>query len=240
MDLFQTTLLRREQIAEDTCAFHLARPDGYDYLPGQSIQVSLPDAGIDDAKGPTRELTLASAPHDDELLIAMRMRDSGFKTALRDAAPGTALTISEADGELVLHSDPARPAVLIAGGIGVTPFRSIARDAAHRGLAHPLVLFYSNWRPEVAAFLPELRAMQDTNPNFRLVATMTEPRADGQAWDGALGMIGPELLREHLDDLTGAVYYLAGPPPMALAMLDMLDDLGVADTAIKSAEFYGY
>ncbi|MEB3032068.1 FAD-dependent oxidoreductase [[Mycobacterium] nativiensis] len=238
MDVYKTQLMRRELVAEDTMAFYFARPAGYEFLPGQSFQLTLIDPPNTDAKGPTREFTIASAPHEDELMVAMRMRDSAFKEALRDAPLGATVQISEADGDLILHSDPARPAVLIAGGIGVTPFLSIARHVAREALQHPLYLFYSNWRPELAAFLPELEALQQANPHFRLIATMTEP--DRQSWSGQIGVVDADLLRRHLPDLTRPVYYVAGPPPMALAMLDLLEDLGVDDADIKSAEFYGY
>ncbi|MBS9534354.1 FAD-dependent oxidoreductase [Mycobacterium sp. M1] len=241
MDLYDSHLIRRELIAEDTMAFYFAKPEGYEFQPGQSFQLTLIDPPpAEDRGGATREFTIASAPHEPELMIAMRLRDSGFKDLLKDAPPLTSVTISEADGDLLLHRDVARPAVLLAGGIGITPFLSIARHAAHASLEHPIHLFYSNWRPEVAAFLPELQAIAAANPNFRLVTVMTEPEKSIQPWSGETGVIDPELLRRHLDDLAKPVYYLAGPPAMTLAMLDMLLDLGVEDGAIKSAEFLGY
>jgi ferredoxin-NADP reductase len=239
--LYKSHLVRRELVAEGTMAFHFSKPDGYEYQPGQSFQMTLIDPPPkEDSRGATREFTIASAPHETELMIAMRLRDSAFKDFLKDAPPGTTVTISEADGDLVLHRDVSRPAVLVAGGIGITPFLSIARHAAHESLQHPLYLFYSNWRPELAAFLSELEDLQQTNPQLRLIATMTAADTSAQPWSGATGVIDAELLQRHLPDLTSPVYYLAGPPPMALAMLDLLQDLGVDDDAIKSAEFYGY
>lgn len=238
MDLYTTQLVRRELIAEDTMAFHFARPEGYDYQAGQSCQLTLIDPPTSDDKGSTREFTIASAPHEPELMIAMRLRDSAFKQVLRDAPIGTAVQISEADGDMILHRDATRPAVLIAGGIGITPFLSMLRHVARESLQHPISLFYSNWRPDLAAFLPELEQLRQTQPQYRLIATMTDGSA--QPWSGQTGVVDAELLKQHLPDLTGPVYYVAGPPPMALAMLDLLQDLGVVDDAIKSAEFYGY
>lgn len=241
MDSYESHLVRRELVAEGTMAFYFAKPKGYEYQPGQSCQMTLIDPPPkDDSRASTREFTIASAPHEAELMIVMRLRDSAFKALLKDAPCGTAVTISEADGDLVLHRDVSRPAVLVAGGIGITPFLSIARHAAHESLQHPLWLFYSNWRPEDAAFLPELQELQRANPQLRVIATMTAAETSAQPWSGETGVIDAELLQRHLPDLTSPVYYLAGPPPMALAMLDLLQDLGVDDNAIKSAEFTGY
>ena len=241
MDRYESHLIRREPIAEETMAFYFSRPPGYEYQPGQSFQMTLIDPlPRDDSRGCTREFTIASAPHEDELMIAMRLRDSAFKERLKDAPPGTTVAISEADGDLILHRDVSRPAVLIAGGIGITPFLSIARHAARESLQHRICLFYSNWRPELAAFLAELEDLQQANPQFQVVATITEPETSAQPWSGETGVIRPELLQRYLPDLTGPVYYLAGPPAMTLAMLDMLEDLGIDGDAIKSAEFLGY
>lgn len=240
MDLYESRLVRSELVAEGTMAFHFAKPAGYEFQAGQSFQMTLIDPPKSDGRGATREFTIASAPHEAELMVAMRLRDSAFKEVLKYAPLGTAVKISEADGDLVLHRDPSRPAVLLAGGIGITPFLSIVRHAVRESLQHPIYLFYSNWRPELAAFLPEFEELQQSNPRYRLIATMTEPDNSAQPWSGETGVIDPGLLQRHLPDLTSPVYYLAGPPTMALAMLDMLQDLGVDDDAIKSAEFYGY
>jgi len=134
----------------------------------------------------------------------------------------------------VLHEDESRPAVFLAGGIGITPFLSMARDAAARLLRHRIVLFYSNRRPKDAAFLDELKCMR--NRNFSLVATMT----DAPEWTGEKRFISPELLAEHLPDLRAPVYYFAGPPGMTMAMQGMLTDLGISADDMRSEEFYGY
>lgn len=236
----EVRLLRREIVAEGTLAFYLTRPPGYTYLAGQSALLTLVDPPETDAEGDTREFTIASAPHEAELMFAMRSRDSAFKRVLEAAPRGIALRLSEADGDLVLHDDSERPAVFMAGGIGITPFLSMARQAAHDALPHTTVLFYANRTPGAAAFLTELQALQRSNPRFHLIATMTEAGNSAQPWAGERGPIGPELLRRHVRNLAEPVYYLAGPPAMTLALLDMLEDLGVDPGAVKSDEFAGY
>jgi ferredoxin-NADP reductase len=124
--------------------------------------------------------------------------------------------------------------VFLAGGIGITPFVSMVRDAAHRRLPHRITLFYANRRPQDAAFLGEL---ERSRPNYRLISAMSEPPA---GWKGETGFIDGAILRRHLTDPLKPVYYFAGPPAMAMAMQSMLAELGVADADMRSEEFYGY
>jgi ferredoxin-NADP reductase len=240
MAIHETRLVRRETVAEGTMAFYFTRPPGFQFRAGQSLTMSLVDPSETDGKGNTRTFTIAGAPHESELMIATRMRDSAFKRFLKAAPPGTPLRIDGPNGEMVLHDDSARPAVFLAGGIGITPFLSMARHATNRRLAHRLYLFYSNRRPEDAAFLPELRKMERLNPSYRLIATMAEPEKSAQRWTGETGFIRREMLERHLPDTASPVYYFAGPPAMTMAMQEMLQGIGIGEDAMRYEEFYGY
>jgi len=240
MPVHEARLARRETVAEGTMAFYFSRPPAFRHRAGQSLLMTLVDPPQTDSEGDSRTFTIASAPDEPELMIATRMRDTAFKRVLKAAPAGTAVRIDGPNGEMVLHDDPARPAVFLAGGIGITPFLSIARDAANRVLPLRLYLFYSNRRPEDAAFLAELQDMGQSNGNFRLIATMTEPQKSAQPWTGERGFIGRELLERHLPGLAGPIYYLAGPPAMTMAMQQMLEGIGVGGDAMRSEEFYGY
>jgi ferredoxin-NADP reductase len=221
----RTRLVRRETVAEGTMAFHFGRPRGFLFQAGQNILLT-PGEGWEN-----HTFTIASAPHEHELMIATRMRESPFKARLQAMEPGEPVTIDGPNGTMVLHADASRPAVFIAGGIGITPFLSMLRDVQHRRLEHRITLLYSNRRRSGAAFIDELEALAMARPSFRLVATMTE--------EGGQPIAGP-LLRSHVPDTKAPVYYVAGPPGMSMAMLGMLTDVGVASEAMQSEEFYGY
>ena len=221
-------------------AFHFSRPPGFRHRAGQSLLIGLIDPPETDGAGNARTFTIASAPHEADLMIATRMRDSAFKRFLKTAPPGTAVTIDGPAGEMVLHDDVARPAVFLAGGIGVTPFLSMVRHAAHELLLHRIHLFYSNRRPEDAAFLAELQRMEQANPNCRLIATMAEPGKSAQRWSGETGFIRREMLERHLDNLASPIYYFAGPPSMTMAMQELLQGIGIGEDAMRYEEFYGY
>jgi ferredoxin-NADP reductase len=237
---YETRLLRREAVAERTMAFWFERPKDFEYTAGQYANWTLLDPAEFDGFGPTRTFTIASAPHEAELMVASRMRDTAFKRLLGAGPLACRVGIDGPVGDLTLHQDPSRPAVFIAGGIGITPFLSMAKQAAHARMPHRIHLFYSNRRPEDAPFLEELRALERANPRFRLVATMTQMENSKQPWTGETGQIGPALLQKHLGDVKAPVYYLAGPPGMAMGMQVMLDALGCAEADVRGEEFYGY
>src|SRR5215469_11141355 len=164
----------REQIAAGTMAFHFDRPHGFEFRAAQAVDITLLDPNETDAEGNIRTFSIASPPFEDQLTIATRMRDSAFKRVLKSMPLGTAVHIDGPSGSLTLHKNSSKPAVFLAGDIGITPFLSMLRQAAYEKLPHQLFLFYSNRRPEDACFLETLNELQRTNPNFRFVPTMTE------------------------------------------------------------------
>ncbi|MGE5640530.1 MAG: ferredoxin--NADP reductase [Clostridia bacterium] len=237
---YETRLLRRETVAEGTVAFYFERPAGFAFEAGQNVTLSLIDPPESDSLGTSRTFTLASAPHEADLMVATRMRDTAFKRILRGAPLGARLKLDGPAGSMVLGADPKKPVVFLAGGIGVTPFLAMARHAAAQRLTHRIHLFYSNRRPEDAAFLGELRMLERTNPRFRFIPTMTQMDKSSLQWDGSTGPIGMNLLSPMLGNPKDAVYYFAGPPSMAMSMYDLLQRLGVAADDMQSEEFYGY
>ena len=124
-------LTKREEIAEGTMAFHFAKPADFQFRAGQSIDLTLLNPPETDAEGNSRAFSIASAPFDNDLMIATRMRDTAFKRVLRKASPGLQVKIDGPGGSFVLHRKSEKPAVFLAGGIGITPFLSIIRQAGH-------------------------------------------------------------------------------------------------------------
>ena len=148
--------------------------------------------------------------------------------------------MDSAMGSFTLHKNSDKPAVFLAGGIGITPFSSIVRQADHDRLPHNLYLFYSNRRPEDAPFLEALQKLDKTNPNFRFIGTMTEMPRSKKKWDGETGWIDKEMLSRHLSSLQGPIYYIAGPPAMVTGMRKMLVASGIDEDDIRTEEFAGY
>jgi len=237
---FICELKARKEIAEGTMAFQFEKPPGWRFKAGQYLDMTLLDPPETDSEGNVRSFSIASAPHEETLMVATRMRDTAFKRVLKTMPIGTAVKVEGPSGDLILQKDCTRAAVFLAGGIGITPFRSIVHWAAKEKSPHRIVLFYSNRRPEDAAFLADLQSLQKDNPKYKLIASMTEMEKSHQPWRGETGFIDQEMLGRHLKGATSPIYYIAGPPAMVKGLHEMLSKAGVNDGDIHAEEFAGY
>lgn len=244
---FQVRLVDRREVAEQTMAFLFEKPAGWIFRPGQFVDLTILAPSETDAEGNTRGFSVASAPEENYLMFVTRMRDTSCKRILRSMPIGAEVKIEGPFGNLTLHNNMKRPAILLAGGIGITPFRSIVVHAAKAKLQHKIVLFYSNRTPEAAAFLSELKVLERENPNFRFVPTMTDMKGSHLSWAGERGLINYELIAKHLEPLAspafyeaGPIYYIAGPPQMVVGIRSVLTNSGVDDDDIRTEEFAGY
>ncbi len=228
------------QVARGTMACYFEKPEGFDFAGGQSIDLTLVDPPETDDKGNTRAFSLASAPHEPLLMVATRQRDTAFKRVLKDLPPGTQVKVEGPFGSMTLHRKVAIPAVILAGGIGITPFRSMICQAEKTNSGRRLFLFYSNRTPEDAAFLAELGELARQNPGFTFIATVTNVEKSPSSWAGEKGYIDADMLRRHVGNLAGPIYYVAGPPAMVSAMKEMLNRAGVDEDDVNSEDFAGY
>ena len=142
-------------------------------------------------------------------------------------------------GDFTLGPDPT-PVVFIAGGIGITPFRSMLLDAAARGLPHRITLIYSNRTPEGAPYHEELAGLARTHAAFRYVPTMVEPDKSAQPWNGERRFVNAEFLHDYVGDMTVPIFYLAGPPGLVVAATKTVLEAGAAPAHVLSEEFSGY
>lgn len=209
-----------------------------DFTPGQYFWVTLVDPPYDDEKGPRRHITVVTSPNERGVLgLATRVRDSAFKRSLAELPVGTEVDVEEPKGSFLLPEDTEQPYVFVAGGIGITVFRSMLRYIAEEQLPHRVTLVYSNRDRESTAFLDELRELERAIPDLRLVLTMT----DDEEWDGETRRIDADMLRHHLDgELDSFTYLVAGPPPMVEAMEKTLREAGVPEEQVRPERFSGY
>lgn len=240
MAIHNIKLIGRQEIAANTLAFTFEKPKGFTFQAGQHANFVIMNPEEDDEGGNTRLLTFANPPYEEHLMAATRMRNTAFKRMLNKLPLGTELLLDGPMGSFTLHENENIPAVYLTGGIGITPFRSTLLQAVKDKLSHEILLFYSNYKPEDAAFLDELKAFENKTPNYRFIATMTEMSKSNSLWEGETSYINKSLLTKYIDDLTQPIYYIAGPESMVTGLRIMLKEAGVKDAHICTEEFSGY
>jgi ferredoxin-NADP reductase len=209
-----------------------------DFSPGQYFFVTLPDIGYEDDKGLRRHITVVTSPNEKGVLgFATRMRDSAFKRSLGELPVGAEVDVESPKGNFVLPENASRPLVFVAGGIGITVFRSMLRYIREERLPYRVTLIYSNRDRESTAFLDELRELEQALPDFRLILTMTQD----PGWEGETRKVDGEFVKDYLDeDLNRYTFLVAGPPAMAEGVRKALEEAGVQDENVTAERYSGY
>ena len=209
-----------------------------DFRPGQYFWIELLDPPYDDEKGARRHISVVNSPTERGVLgLCTRMRDSAFKRSLAELEVGDEVEVEQPKGDFALPGDTGPEYVFLAGGIGITVFRSMLRYIDATRDPYRVTLVYSNRDRESSAFLDELEELDGRSEWFRLVATMT---AD-PGWEGETRRIDAAMLGDVLGgDLVSYTYLVAGPPPMAEGVVETLRVAGVSEERILSDRFSGY
>ncbi|MDQ4020029.1 MAG: FAD-dependent oxidoreductase [Actinomycetota bacterium] len=235
----RATLAEKREVAKGTllCIFDLGAEE-VDFRPGQYFFVTLLDPPYSDEKGPRRHITVVTSPTERGVVgLCTRLRDTAFKRSLAELSLGAEVDVEPPRGRFVLPEDTSQPYVFVAGGIGITPFRSMLRYAADEGLPYRVTLLYSNRTRAETPFLDELEELRSQLPELRVVFTMT----DEPEWEGERRRIDAEFFRDHVSDLIeSATFMVAGPPPMVSAMDEELSTAGVSAERVIAEKFSGY
>lgn len=239
MRSYKVSLQAQKTLCDGTTAFYFQKPKDFEFEAGQFVNCCLLNPNETDTKGHTRALSIASAPYEPNLMVATRLRDTAFKRTLHSLPVGAELLLQGPYGSMTLPNTP-RPAVLLAGGIGITPFRSQILNATRSRTSRGIFLFYSVRVPEEAAFLQELREMERCNTCYKLICTVTQPGRAQMPWSGETGRISIQMLSKWIPELSAPIYSIAGPPGMVTGVRQMLIDSAVAEQNIRAEEFYGY
>lgn len=211
---------------------------GFEYRSNQAIRLTL--FGVRDPWGPTRSFSLSSSPTENGFIaVTAKMTGSPYKEGLRGLRPGDEVVVVGPIGDLLY--DRARPAVFLAGGIGITPFRGMLRYARDTGSSSPVRLLYSARVPEEFAFRRELEELVGPPSPFRVHYTVTRPNESKEPWSGRVGRIDAAWVRECSHGLNRPKYYVAGTPSMVEELLGVLrDGIGASETDLEYEFFRGF
>ncbi len=227
------------RISPDTYEFIFTAPRKFTFKPGQYMEWTLGQANAD-SRGNRRYFTLASAPTEHNLRLGVKFykNSSTFKQTLLSMGKDSEIVASQVAGEFVLPYSSWQKCVFIAGGIGITPFRSMIKYLLDTRQRRPITLFYANKTTNDIVYKEIFdRAQQELG--IRTIYSITDKNNAPQNWTGWVGRLTPELIRSTVPDFRNCMFYLSGPRSMVESFKETLHRLNVHSSHIKTDYFAG-
>jgi ferredoxin-NADP reductase len=234
------TLIEKREIGKGIYDFMFRSDRRISFNPGQYLEWTLAVPHVD-SRGNRRYFTIASSPTEDALHLGVKFyeKHSRFKDELLGLEPGDTITASQLAGNFTLSKDRSEKCIFIAGGIGVTPFRSILKDLVDRHDQRDIIHFYSNnIQPEIV-YNDVFEAAQ-YSLGVRTVYTLTDPQQVPPNWPGETGYVNKEMIMKYAPDYQTRTFYLSGPHSMVVVFEKLLSEMGVPGHKIKVDYFPGF
>lgn len=230
------------QIRDDVKLFRLVNSFGGDlpfaYQAGQYLSFRLKDQAGDRVF--TRSYSMSSSPENRtwcEIAVKRAVDGKGSGLLHNQAIVGQSLACTGPHGTFIFDSNKADGVVLVAGGIGVTPLLSIARDLADKNWPHDVFLLFAISIPSHALFSDELKALQQRYAHFSYL--IVPSRVDDESWAGPTGRLAAFHFAALVPDIAGLPIFLCGPDPMMSATINALEHMGVGQRMIHVESFGG-
>ncbi len=236
---FETSLFKKEQVSKDAYSFYFKKPDDFAYIAGQYLRMTIPISNPDE-RGSSRFFTISSSPTENHLMITTRIIQSSFKKTLVSLTPEIPISILAPFGSFTLQQSENGPYIFLAGGIGVTPLRSMIRYAVDTNLILPITLITSFRTSEDIVFAEELREIAIRHSWLALIETVTRPEESAKSWTGKTGRIDASLIKENIKDPFSSLFYISGAPAMVDSLAQLVQSIGVNNKKIKVEKFSGY
>ena len=211
----------------------------FKYRPGQILHYELDALVFPDERGNGRHFTISSSPSEEGIVaFTTKIRGSGFKETLRQAPIGYELTCEDPEGEFIMGKAETRLRhVFIAGGIGITPYRSMLRYAVDMDEPLNVLMLYFSRSSSDIIFKRELENISGRMATFSLVNVLTKHEA---GWKGEQGKFDEAMLRKWVPDAERVFFWLSGPPGMVSAYRELLELIGIKEKSIRTERFMGY
>ncbi len=233
-------LIKKEQVAQNIWHFSFQPDEKLSYTAGQFLEWSMEHEGAD-IRGTRRYFTLASSPTEPYLSFSTKIIEtaSSFKKKLLTLDEGASISAVGPEGDFVLPSDEKMPLIFIAGGIGVTPYRSMIKSLLDQGKSRNITLMYSVRSYEEIAF-KDIFDEAEKQGWLKVVYIISDEKIAPPLWHGKIGMMNEGMVRDVAFDLIKSLYYVSGPVPMVEGIGNMLGNMGVPHDHIEYEFFPGY
>jgi ferredoxin-NADP reductase/Na+-translocating ferredoxin:NAD+ oxidoreductase RnfD subunit len=232
-------LNKKVRLAPDIIDFAFKPSETLAFAPGQYMEFTL-DHAHPDSRGNRRYFTLASSPTEKLVHLGIRFYEQGstFKQTLSRMDGRTPLLAGQIAGDFTLPPDPTQKLVFIAGGIGITPFRSMLKYLLDTRQRRDIVVFYINKTANEIVYADVLNAAQATL-GIKTFYTLTDTTALPRAWPGLVGRLNEQMIQWAMPDFQERTYYVSGPPEMVRACEQALKNLHIRPEEIKKDFFPG-
>jgi len=192
-----------------------------------------------DNRGNRRSFTIASAPSENRVRLGVKFYPgaSAYKQSMLAMKPGDVVYGSQLSGEFTLPKDADEKLAFLAGGIGVTPFRSMIQEMVLKGERRDAVMFYGNNKADEIAYA-DVFDKAEREIGVRTIYAV----AKGALTDTNMhhGFIDAELITRELPDYKERTFYISGPRSMVTRFEKVLKELGVGHRRIKTDFFPGF
>lgn len=230
---YRAKVTRISHITKDILALTITKPNNYNFLAGQYTVLTIP-AKEKETKNEnfSRYFSIANSPNENELYFVLRTGESEYKKSLKNIPTNSHVLIDKAAGKIILPNNNKDPIVLLAGGIGITPFRSIILDLLSKNPSYPIYLFSSNKKEEEAIFDKEFRTISKKMSNlyYHLTLTQTAPHT----------RITSSLIKKYVSEYKNAKYFIVGSHRFIQGMNNCLEELSVNKSSRYIEVFCGY
>jgi len=228
------------QLAPDIHEFRFSGAGKFRFRPGQYLEWTLRHSRPD-SRGNRRYFTIASSVDEPEVRLGVKFYPaaSSFKRALLAMKPGSEIAASRLAGEFVLPADKREKLVFMAGGIGITPFRSMIKSLLDRNEQRPITVLYSNKSAPEIVYEDVLEEARE-RLGIKTMYTLTDADRVPPGWLGATGRVDAEMIAKIVPDYRERTFYLSGPRPLVVGFEKSLRSIGIAKSRIKTDFFPGF
>jgi ferredoxin-NADP reductase len=233
------TVLEKRQIGSGIVEFIFTQGKTFSFSAGQYMEWTLPHPKTD-SRGNRRYFTIASSPTEKNLRLGIRFYPNGssFKKAMMAMQQNHRIVGGQISGDFILPKDKKQKLAFIAGGIGVTPFRSMLKYLTDKSETRPVVMFYANKRAEEIVYVDVFNQAQK-QIGVKMVYTLTEKTSVPSDWKGRVGRIDAQMIKEEMPDFLERIFYLSGPHAMVVSYEEVLHSVGIPEKQIKKDFFPG-
>jgi len=233
-------LKEKVKLSEDIYDFVFDKPKSFTFSPGQYMEWTLGHNEVD-SSGNRRYFTLVSSPTEDTIRIGIKFRQhvTSYKRTLLQMEPNSEIIASQLAGDFTLPKDKNRKLVFIAGGIGITPFRSILKYLIDSNEKRDIILLYCNKFIEEIVYTEIFNEAQK-QLKIKTIYTLTNERSIPLAWEGKIGRINRQMIIDEIPDYRDRLYYISGPHAMVEGFKGTLQKLGIKNGQIIKDYFPGF